>query len=64
MLQAGEGVMLEESNVEQMIFLVRGRAIVTRRGVQVGDLPPCGQVGETRRVPDVVGSPWQVLKSS
>lgn len=30
--------MFEDSNVEQMVFLVRGRAVITRRGVQVSVL--------------------------
>lgn len=33
--QAGETVLLEGGNAEEVIFVVRGRASITRRGVEV-----------------------------
>lgn len=33
--QAGEEVLVEDGSAEEVLFLVRGRAVVTRRGVEV-----------------------------
>lgn len=33
--QAGESVLLEDGDAEEVIFVVRGRASITRRGVEV-----------------------------
>eukprot|EP00903_Cladosiphon_okamuranus_P007630 g7399.t1 len=36
--KAGETVLVEDGNAEEVIFVVRGRASITRRGVEVGRL--------------------------
>lgn len=33
--QAGEDVLVEDTTADDMIFLVKGRAVITRRGVEV-----------------------------